>query len=119
MSADPAITTIAVAPALTQMATLDVRNIGKLTVQVQNLDAIQTCSVFIQRKVSQAMGFGVTPFADLTAIPPAGSLDADGNPADAVTADIDCAGTAVLLFAGRMSGAGGNVRLSYRHAGPK
>lgn len=119
MSADPTSTTVAVAATMTLVATIDTRALGLVSIQVDNLDGAQTFSGFLRRKVASSMATATSSMPDFSAIQPAGSLDADGNPTDSVMADVDVEGSATLELYGRMSGAGGDVRVSYRKAGPK
>lgn len=119
MSADPSSTTVAVAATMTLVATLDTRALGLVSMQVDNLDATQVFSGFIRRKVASSMATATSSMPDFSAIQPVGSLDTDGNPSDSVMADVDVEGSALLELYGRMSGAGGNVRVSFRKAGPK
>ena len=56
MSADPTPVTIAVAPTLTTVASLDVRALGLVTLHVQNLDPTQTATGYIHMKVAPSMG---------------------------------------------------------------
>lgn len=117
--ADPIVTTVAVAPTPTTVVSVDVRSVGLLTLQVQNLDALQTVYGFIHTKVARAMGEATSTFPDFAAIPPAGTLDADGNPVDCVSADINCEGLAEISLVMFMSGLGGDVQYTMRKAGPK
>lgn len=119
MSADPTPTSVAVAPTLTTVVTQDVRSVGLLTLQVQNLDATQTCSGFVVARVARGMGYSLTPLVSFLSLLPAGSVDSDGNPTDSATADIRCGGLCDVAFLARMSGVGGNVRYAARMAGPK
>lgn len=119
MSADPTPVTVAVTPTLLTVAVFDVRNIGTLSLQVQNLDASQTMTGFIQKKVATAMGYATSSLPDFTAIQPVGSVDADGNPTDCAGADIDCAGLSDVALAMKSSGVGGDVRYVARKSGPK
>lgn len=119
MSLDPAIATAPVASTATVVWSADVRRLGLCTVQVQNLEAAQTFVGFIQRKVAAGLDWSTSTLPDFTSIQPAGTLDADGNPLDCVTADIDVEGTAELRLVGHMTGAGGDVQVSVRTAGPK
>lgn len=106
-------------PTLTDVAVVDVRSIGLLTLQVQNLDPTQTASGFIQTRVAASMGRATSTLADFASILPAGSVDVDGNPTDCVSADIDCAGLAEVALVMRMNGLGGDVQYAARKAGPK
>lgn len=119
MSADPPIAPAFVDSTLTLVFSLDVRALGLVTLQVQNLDATQVCEGYVRRRVAQGLTSAVSSLPDFVAIQPAGSVDAAGNPTDTVTCDIDAAGSALLEFAARMSGAGGNIQYSFRKAGPK
>lgn len=119
MSLDPPVVTLPVAPTATVVWSADVRRLGLCTLQVQNLDASQVFAGFLQRKVAGELGWSTSTMPDFSSIQPAGSLDGDGNPIDAVTADVDVEGTAELRLVGRMSGAGGDVSVSVRTSGPK
>ena len=119
MSADPAPVTIAVAPTLSQVVSIDVRTLGRVTMAVQNLDATQTMSGFLRQKVAPSMGYALSPSIALSTIAPAGSVDTDGNPTDCVSVAIDCGGFAVIEMWARASGVGGNVKYALRKAGPK
>lgn len=119
MSADPSATTTFVNATMTLVATVDTRQLGLVTLQVDNLDATQVFSGFLRRKVGSAMASATSSMPDFSAIQPSGSTDSDGNPTDSVVADVDVEGGAELELYGRMSGAGGNVRWSARKAGPK
>lgn len=119
MAADPPITTVAVGPTLTTVFTLDVRQLGLATVQVQNLDPLQTFSGVIRRSVSELMTAATSTLPDFISILPAGSVDASGNPLDVVVCDVDVEGSAVLSLVGFMSGAGGDISYSVRKSGPK
>lgn len=119
MSLDPEVTTVAVAPTATTVWSGDVRRHGLVTVQVQNLDATQTFSGSLLRKVAGALGWSTSTMGDLASISPAGTLDGAGNPLDSVTVDVDVEGTAELAVVGFMSGAGGDVSVSVRTSGLK
>jgi hypothetical protein len=119
MSADPPISTTAINGTSTLVFALDVRNIGLVTLQVQNLDALQTFSGFLWRKVAGGLDYSASTMPDFSSISPAGAVDGQGNPLDSVTADIDVEGSAELVFVGLMSGAGGDISWSVRKAGPK
>lgn len=116
---DPTPVTVTIAPTLTTVVSVDARNVALLTIQVQNLDALQTASGYIHAKVSGSMGAATSTFPDFASVLPAGSVDGDGNPTDCVSADIDCAGLAEVTLVMRMSGAGGDVKYAMRKAGPK
>jgi len=118
--ADPPIATVAVAPTLTTIFSMDVRALGLVTVQIQNMDATQTFSGYVRRSaVVAGLTSAPSSMPDFLGIAPAGSLDANGNPTDVVVADIDVEGSGLLSIVGFMSGAGGNVQYTARKAGPK
>lgn len=117
--ADPPVTTAAIAPTSTLVFTLNVRTLGLVTLQVRNLAAGQICSGFLWRRVSGQLSYSASTMPDFSSIAAAGSVDAQGNPTDCVTADIDVEGTADLVFVALMSGAGGDIEWSARKAGPK
>lgn len=119
MSADPPVTTIAVAATSTLVFTMDVRALGLVTLQVRNLAVGQTCRGYLWRRVANALSYAASTMPDFSSIAAAGSVDADGNPTDCVTADIDVEGSADLVFVALMSGAGGDISWSARKAGPK
>lgn len=119
MSADPTPVTVAVAPTLTTVVAVDVRAVGRLTLQVQNLDPTQTCSGFVTARVAGSMGYSATAHIAFHALLPAGSVDADGTPTDSAAVDVECGGLSDVALQARMSGAGGSVRCALRKAGPK
>lgn len=95
--------TVLVAPTTTVVLEVDTRYTDVLTVQVTNLDGTQTFDGTVQRRT-----FSETAFADST-LPDFETIPAGGS----VMADIDTRGSAVTRLVGTMSGAGGNVRVSY------
>lgn len=119
MSADPVVSTVAVAPTMTTILTLDVRRIGLATIHLRNLDATQTLEAYVQRNVAQGLPLAASSLPDFSALQPAGSVDAAGNPTDAAVCDVDVGGCATIALVGRMSGAGGNVQVAVRFTGPK
>lgn len=116
---EPTATTVFVNATMTQVASIDVRQLGIVSIQVDNLDAAQVFSGFLRRNVSASMNDATSSMPDFSQVQPLGSLDPDGNPSDSAMADVDVEGSATLDLYGRMSGAGGNVRVSYRKTGPK
>jgi hypothetical protein len=118
VSADPTPVTVAVAPTLGTVVSVDVRYLKRITIQAQNMDATQTFSGYLTNKAARSMGAALSPVA-LSALLPAGSVDADGNPADCTTIDVDCGGFSDVALVGKMSGIGGNVKYVVRQAGPK
>lgn len=114
MSLDPEVTTATIAPTLTTVFERDVRRWGLGTLQVQNLDPTQVFSGYLRRKVAGSLGFALVSLGDFLSIQPAGSVDADGNPTDSVTADLDLEGSAEIEFVGKMDGAGGDISWALR-----
>lgn len=119
MSAEPVVTTTAIAPTLTQVFDRDVRNVAFVSLQVTNLNGSQVMSGFLRSSVNSQLAGATSTMPDFVSLQPAGSVDADGNPTDSVTADIDCGGRSRLQFYMRASGAGGNVSWTLRSTGPK
>jgi hypothetical protein len=107
-SPDPAKTTVAVAPTSTVVVSLDVRDFETATIQLDNLDATQTLTGQIERRINPASAWSVSTMGDFSSVGPTGS--ATGS----VTADIDVSGTGYLRLTGLMSGAGGNVSVCVR-----
>lgn len=93
---------VAVAPTSTLLGEWDTKRDELLTVQLENLDASQTCSATVHRKVSGASGYAVSTLGDFSSI----------AALDSVCADLDVRGTASIRIYATMSGAGGNVRVS-------
>lgn len=117
-AAEPSVTTVFVDATMTLVVTVDARQLGLVSMQVDNLSA-ETFSGFLRRRVSSLMSEATSSMPDFSEIQPLGSVDGSGNPTDSVMADVDVEGSATLELYGRMTGAGGNVRVSYRKAGPK
>lgn len=110
----PPVATVLVNPTSTVVVAVDVRIEEWVSMQIQNLDATQTVRCYVERRQAEGMAWGVSTIGDFSSIPPAGSVDSDGNPLDAPTADLDVTGTGFLRVVGVASGAGANVAVSYR-----
>lgn len=110
----PSGSVVTVGPTPTVILSLDVRTEEWLTVQIQNLDGSQTVRGYVQRRQSDSSGWGVSTIGDFGSISPAGTVDGDGNPLDAPSADLDITGTGFLRIVGVSSGAGAQVRVTYR-----
>lgn len=116
---DPSRSTVAVGTTSTVVWSGDVRSDEWLCVQVDNLDATQTFTGTVERRLATAAGWATTTIGDFASIPPAGSTDpTTGVPLDSVTADLDIRATGYLRLVGQMSGAGGNVAVVVRK-GPR
>lgn len=94
---------VSVAPTTTTVLVLDVRYVEQVAVQVTNLDGTQTFDGIVERKTFQETAYAPSTMPDFQGLAPGAS----------VMADIDCRGSAYLRLVGTMSGAGGNVRVSY------
>lgn len=101
---DPVGVTVAVAPTSTTVLSVDVRGELRVSVQIDNLDAAQTFSGTVERRVAGAGNWSPSSLGDFSSIAALGS----------VTADLDVAGSADLRIVGTMSGAGGDVRVFIR-----
>lgn len=110
----PARVVVAVDITATEVLELDVRDEDWVTLQVQNLDAVETFRGYVERRQSTAMGWSLSTLGDFAGIPPAGSTDSDGNPTDSVTADLDVSGTGYIRIVGVMTGTGGDVAVCAR-----
>lgn len=110
----PPVTTVAVAPTSTEVFVVDVRDEQWLTVQVTNLNASQTFTGVVERRVSDSMAWASSTIGDFAGIPPSGTVDANGAPLDSATVDLDVTGTGFLRLVGVMSGAGGDVSVCVR-----
>lgn len=110
----PQATTVAVGPTSTVILSVDVRDEEWLTAQVVNLDATQTVRCYVERRQTESLPWGVSTIGDFSSIPPSGTVDGDGNPLDAPTADLDVAGTGFIRLVGVASGAGASVLVAYR-----
>lgn len=100
----PPTTTVAVGPTTTVIFEADVRWSGWATLQIENLDATQTFTGFVERRQDTTMGWSRSTLGDF----------ADIAPLSSVAADLDLTGTAYLRVVGSMSGAGGDVRVASR-----
>lgn len=98
---------VTVAPTTTTVLEVDTRYITNLAVQISNLDGTQTFVGAVQRRT-----YGETNWATST-LPDFDSIAAGQS----VMADLDVKGTAVLRIVGTMSGAGGDVQVSYTRRG--
>lgn len=117
---DPPRETVAVGPTSTVVWAGDVRSEEWLSVQLDNLDATQTFSGAVERRLSSAAGWSTSTIGDFGNIPPAGTTDpTSGVPLDSVTADLDIEATGYLRIVGYMSGAGGNVAVAVRKGNRK
>lgn len=97
-----AATTVAVAPTETTILSVSrdtLRGAKRLTVGVENLDATQSFTGAVYRRMSGMTAWAQSPLADFASIL-AGA---------AVVADLDVEGTDELEVRGTMSGAGGDV----------
>ncbi len=94
---------VAVGPTTTTVLEADTRFVEDLAVQVTNLDATQTFTGSVTRRTWQETVFSTSPLPDFEVVPPGAS----------VMADLDVRGSAVTRLVGTMSGAGGNVQVSY------
>lgn len=110
----PSAASVTIGPTSTVVLSLDVRDEEWLTVQVANLDATQTVRCYVERRQSEALPWGLSTVGDFASIPPSGTVDGDGNPLDAPTADLDVTGTGFIRIVGVASGAGANVRVAHR-----
>lgn len=116
----PARTVVAVGTTSTVVWTGDVRSDEWLSMQVSNLDATQTFTGTIERRLSEAQGWSTSTIGDFASIPAAGSVDpTTGVPLDSVTADLDIRATGFLRLVGQMSGAGGDVAVVVRNGARK
>ncbi len=92
---DPALT-VAVAPTATTLITLDTSATQTATIQVTNLDAVQTLACTIQRRAISSLGFADTTMPDLANI----------GPLATAAVDIDCGSNLEVRVIGTASGAG-------------
>lgn len=97
--------TLAVAPTETTLVDVDSRWARRALVQVENLDAAQTLSCRVRRRLDVGNGWTYQPNLDLDAIPPLGSAD--------VHLDL-AAGLSSYSITGSFSGAGSNARVTVR-----
>lgn len=112
---DPQRDVVAVGPTSTVVWSGDVRSEEWLSLQVDNLDATQTFTGVIERRLSTAQGWATSTLGDFSSIQAAGTTDpTTGAPLDSVTADLDIRATGYLRLVGVMSGAGGNVAVVAR-----
>lgn len=88
--------TVAVAPTATVLLTLDTSATQTLTMQVTNLDALQTLACTVQRKAIGGMDWADTPLIALESIAPLATA----------IADLDCGGSLEVRITGIASGAG-------------
>ena len=116
---NPPVVVVTVGPTSTVVADLDVRSDELVTMQIRNLDPTQTFRGVVERRQSPEMEWSTTTVGDFNSIPPAGTVDADGNPLDSVTADLPVAGTGFLRVVGLMDGIGGDVSTCTRKGDPK
>lgn len=106
---DPPRTTVTVAPTSTEVLSLDVRSEEWLSVQVDNLDATQTFTGIVERRLAEAGDWSPSTIGDFSGIGPLGS----------VTADLDISATGYLRIVGTMDGAGGDVAVVVRRGARK
>jgi len=92
---DPPVS-VAVAPTATTLATFDVGTTATLTVQVANLDAVQTLACTVQRRATLTSAFVDSTIGDLADVQPLGSA----------CVDLDCGANAEIRIVGVASGAG-------------
>lgn len=95
-------TTVAILPTQTVLATWDVRSDDVLTVQIDNLDASQTFTGTLQRRLANTLDWAITGETDLSNVPPLTS----------VCVDINFGAARQLRLVGTMSGAGGDVTIT-------
>lgn len=98
------ITTVTVAPTATIVFEAQVWGANSATLQIDNLDASQTFSGVIQRKMREESAWADSTLGDFEAV----------GPLAAVVADLDVSGTGFIRLVGTMSGAGGDVAWSLR-----
>jgi hypothetical protein len=101
---DPTREVVTVAPTSTVVVSLDVRSEDWLSIQIDNLDAAQTFSGIVERRLSSQGDWSPTTIGDFAGI----------AAEDSVTADLDISATGYLRIVGTMSGAGGDVAVFVR-----
>lgn len=117
---DPSREVVAVGPTSTVVWSGDVRSDEWLSMQVDNLDATQTFTGTIERRLATSQGWATSTIGDFASIQPAGTVDpTTGVPLDSVTADLDIRATGYLRLVGQMSGAGGDVAVVVRKGARK
>lgn len=100
-SSEPAVVTVA--PTNTTVLEVDTRFVDVLTVQLTNTDGTQTFAGTVQRRTHNETAFADSDIPDFSGV----------GPGVSVMADLDTRGSAVVRLVGYMSGAGGDVRVSY------
>ena len=100
-SATPVV--VAVGPTSTTLLTLDTRFVDTVAAQVTNLDPTQTLDVTVQRRTYSEAVWANSQLADLRTV----------NPGESLMVDLNVGATAMTRLVGTMSGAGGNVQVSY------
>lgn len=95
--------TVAVAPTETTIATLDVSAKRRVQLQVVNLDAAQTFVGTLYTRTLYESEWAPSPFPDFSSVGPLAS----------VAPVLDLEGIAAVELRGYMSGAGGDVRVSW------
>jgi hypothetical protein len=95
--------TVAVAPTETTVATVDTTSRAVCAIQVDNLDGSQTFTGTVYARVSASGAWAPTTLPDFTGLGPGAS----------VAPAMDTTGYSGIQLRGLMSGAGGNVRVTY------
>lgn len=104
--------TVAVTPVNAVLATVDVGPSELVSVQVENLSATETFYGVIRRKNASGNTPAPSSIGDLNGVPPVGTLGPNGEDLSSVVVDCSVPASTVLDLLGRMTGGGGDVRIT-------
>lgn len=103
--------TVAVTPVMSVVLEVDVGPSEVVSIQVENLSS-ETFTGIIRRSNDTGNAMSPTTMPDLRSIPPAGTLGPDGEDLSSVVVDCLVPANSKLDVIGKMTGAGGNVRVT-------
>lgn len=105
-------TVVSVTPVNSVVCAVDVGPSEVVSIQVENLSATETFYGIIRRSNASGNAMSPSTIGDLRGVPPLGTLGPDGEDISSVTVDVSVPANSQLDVLARMTGAGGDVRIT-------